>query len=95
MSNMTVNQRNQFDRVELSVPTTGVQLRNRGPLIAYTVLASVLVAALAYAAVTVFDSVSISRTRFSLEARLGAGRQRTAGRARLCSGSSCSPRSGR
>ena len=51
MSNMTVNQRNQFDRVELSVPTTGVQLRNRGPLIAYTVLASVLVAALAYAAV--------------------------------------------
>ena len=55
MSNMTVNQRNQFDRVELSVPTTGVQLRNRGPLIAYTVLASLLVAALAYAAVTVFD----------------------------------------
>ena len=39
MSNMTVNQRNQFDRVELSVPTTGVQLRDRGPLIAYTVLA--------------------------------------------------------
>ena len=25
MANMTVNQRTQFDRVELSVPSTGVQ----------------------------------------------------------------------
>ena len=31
MANMTVNQRNQFDRVDLSVPTTGVHVRRPGP----------------------------------------------------------------
>ena len=35
MSNMTVNQRNQFERIDLSVPTTGVHVRNRGLVIAY------------------------------------------------------------
>ena len=39
MANMTVNQRSQFERVELSVPSTGVRVRNRGAVIAYTLLA--------------------------------------------------------
>jgi hypothetical protein len=55
MANMTVNQRNQFDRVELSVPTTGVRVRNRGLVVAYTVLAAALVAALGYATFVVID----------------------------------------
>ena len=38
MSNMTVNQRTQFDRVDLSAPTTGIQVRSARSLIAYTVL---------------------------------------------------------
>jgi hypothetical protein len=55
MANMTVNQRNQFDRVELSVPTTGVQIRDRRPVIAYTVVAGLLLAALSYTTVVVID----------------------------------------
>jgi len=55
MSNMTVNQRAQFERVDLSVPTTGVHVRNRGAVIAYSVVAALLVAALGYAAVTLID----------------------------------------
>ena len=38
MSNMTVNQRAQFERVDLSVPTTGVHVRNRGAVIGLVVL---------------------------------------------------------
>ncbi len=55
MANMSVNQRTQLDRVDLSVPTTGVQVSNRRPLIAFTVIATAVCAALAYAAVTVID----------------------------------------
>jgi fatty acid desaturase len=55
MANMTVNQRNQFDRVELSVPTTGVRVRNRGLVIAYTALAAAVVGALGYATFVVID----------------------------------------
>ena len=46
MANMTVNQRTQLDRVELSVPSTGVQVRDRRRVIAFTVLASLVAAAL-------------------------------------------------
>ena len=60
MANMTVNQRTQFDRVDLSVPTTGVRVRNRRPLIVYTVIAAAVLAALVYA--------TVGRDR-----RLGAG----------------------
>jgi hypothetical protein len=52
---MTVNDRNQFDRIELSRPTTGVQVRDSRYVIAYTVIATALVAALGYATVTLID----------------------------------------
>ena len=55
MSHMTVNQRSQFERVDLSVPTTGVRVRDSRPVIAYTVLAMVVLGALTYAAVEVLD----------------------------------------
>ena len=55
MANMNVNQRTQFDRVDLSVPTTGVRVRNRKPLIAFTVIAIAILGALSYAAVEVID----------------------------------------
>ena len=35
MANMNVNQRTQFDRVDLSVPTTGTQVRDRRRLIVF------------------------------------------------------------
>ena len=38
MANMSVNQRNQFERVDLSVPTTGVDVRASRPVVAFTVL---------------------------------------------------------
>ena len=56
MANMTVNDRNQFDRVELSVPSTGVGVRNRKLLGAFTVLAFAVLVALSYAAVSYLDS---------------------------------------
>ncbi len=55
MSNMTVNQRAQYDRVDLSVATTGVGIRDRRPVIAYTVLATVVLVGLGYATVTAID----------------------------------------
>jgi hypothetical protein len=55
MANMNVNQRTQFDRVDLSVPTTGVRVRNRAPLIAYTIVAIGVLGALSYAAVEVIN----------------------------------------
>jgi fatty acid desaturase len=55
MANMTVNQRTQLDRVELSVPTTGVQVRDRRRVIAFTVLASLVAAALVYATIVAID----------------------------------------
>ena len=56
MANMTVNDRNQFDRVELSVPSTGVGVRNRKLLAAFTVLAFAVLVTLSYAAVELLDS---------------------------------------
>jgi hypothetical protein len=55
MANMNVNQRTQFERAELSVPSTGVRVRNRKPLIAYTVLALVILGALSYATIRAID----------------------------------------
>jgi len=55
MSNMTVNERAQFERVDLQVPTTGVRVRHRGAVVAYSVIAALLIAALGYAAVTLID----------------------------------------
>ncbi len=55
MANMTVNQRAQYDRVELSTPTTGVRVRDNRPVIAYTIVAAAIVAALGYATVVAID----------------------------------------
>lgn len=55
MANMTVNQRNQFERIDLSVPTTGVRVRSTGALVAYTVFATALLGALGYATVVAID----------------------------------------
>jgi fatty acid desaturase len=55
MANMTVKQRAQYDRVELRVPSTGVRVRDRRPVIAYTIVASIIVAALGYATVVAID----------------------------------------
>jgi hypothetical protein len=55
MSNMTVNQRAQYERVDLSVPSTGVRVRHRRAMVAYSVLAAVLVVAMGYATVTLID----------------------------------------
>jgi hypothetical protein len=51
MANLTVNDRNQFERVELSVPSTGVQLRSGRGLKIYAAVSTVILAVLAYAAV--------------------------------------------
>lgn len=58
MANMTVNQRNQFERIDLSVPTTGVQVRRRRALVITNVIALALVAILGYAAAERLDSWS-------------------------------------
>jgi hypothetical protein len=55
MANMNVNQRTQFERADLSVASTGVQVRNRKPLIAYTVLALLILGALSYATIKAID----------------------------------------
>jgi fatty acid desaturase len=55
MANMTVNQRNHVERIDLSVPSTGVTVVNRAPLIAYTVLALAVLGALSYATVEAID----------------------------------------
>lgn len=55
MANMSVNQRTQLDRVDLSVPTTGVRVRDRRPVIAYTVIAALVLGVLAYVTVTTID----------------------------------------
>jgi hypothetical protein len=55
MANMNVNQRTQFERAELSVPSTGIRVRNRKPLIAYTALALIILGALCYATIKAID----------------------------------------
>jgi hypothetical protein len=56
MANMNVNQRTQYERAELSVPSTGLRLRSTRPLIAYTLLAIPLIAVLAWAVVVGIDN---------------------------------------
>jgi hypothetical protein len=55
MAHMTVNQRTQFDRVDLTVPTTGVQVRSGRGLAIYSVLALAVLGGLTYATVTLID----------------------------------------
>ena len=54
MSNMTVNQRNQYERATLSAPT-GVQVRNPRRLVAFSVIAVVVLGFLAWAAIDKID----------------------------------------
>ena len=56
MANMNVNQRAQYERVELSVPSTGIRLRSTRPLLVYTLLAIPLIAVLAWAVVAGIDN---------------------------------------
>lgn len=58
MSNMTVNQRNQTERIDLSIASTGVQVRRRRALVITSVLAFAVFALLAYAAIERLDSWS-------------------------------------
>jgi fatty acid desaturase len=55
MSNMTENQRMQFERPDLTVPSTGVTVKSNRPLIIYTVIASLILIALGYATVEALD----------------------------------------
>jgi hypothetical protein len=55
MANMSVNQRTQFERAELSVPSTGVRVRNRKAVIGFTVLAVLIFGALCYATIQAID----------------------------------------
>jgi hypothetical protein len=55
MANMEITQRNQFERVDLSVPSTGVRLRSRRGLAAYTLIALPLLAAMVWATVERLD----------------------------------------
>jgi hypothetical protein len=55
MANMSVNQRTQFERAELGVPDTGVRVRNRKAVIAFTVLAVLILGALCYATIEAID----------------------------------------
>jgi hypothetical protein len=50
MANLTVTDRNQFERAELGVPTTGVGLRSERGLRIYAVVSTVVLVLLAYAA---------------------------------------------
>jgi fatty acid desaturase len=55
MANMSVNQRAQYERVDLSVPSTGTRVSTRRPLIIYTAVALVVLAALSYATIKAID----------------------------------------
>jgi hypothetical protein len=48
MSNMTENQRAQYERPDLSVPSTGVQLRSKRGLVIYMALTIPILAVLVY-----------------------------------------------
>jgi hypothetical protein len=53
---MTVNQRNQFERIDLSVPTTGVHVRDSRRIVATNIIALALAGLLGYAAITELNS---------------------------------------
>jgi hypothetical protein len=56
MANMEIQQRTQFERVDLSVPSTGVRLRSRRGLVVYAVISTAILIALGYAAVKEISS---------------------------------------
>ncbi len=49
MSNMTSSDRAQYERPDLSAPDRTLRVRDRRPMIAYTVVAALLLAVLGYA----------------------------------------------
>ena len=55
MANMNVNQRTQFERVDLTVPSTGTHVRNRRRLVIFNVIALAIFGALAYATVIAIE----------------------------------------
>jgi len=55
MANMNVNQRTQFERVDLTVPSTGTHVRNTRRLIVFNVIALAIFGALAYATAVAID----------------------------------------
>ena len=55
MANMNVNQRTQFERVDLTVADTSTRVRNRRRLIVFNVIALAIFGALAYATVVAID----------------------------------------
>ena len=56
MANMELQQRNQLERIDLSVPTTGVTLRSTRGMTIYAVISTVILVALGYAAVKEISS---------------------------------------
>jgi hypothetical protein len=56
MANMNVNERMQYERDELKVPSTGVRLRSTRPLVIYMALAVPLLGALIFAAIAGIDN---------------------------------------
>jgi hypothetical protein len=55
MSGMQVTDRNQLERVDLTVPSTGLRLKNGRGLTAYFVISTALLVALGYWAVKQID----------------------------------------
>lgn len=55
MANMQVTDRNQFERVDLSVATTGVTVRSPRGVIVYAVISTAILGALGYWAVKEID----------------------------------------
>ena len=56
MANMNINERTQYERADLSVPSTGIRLRSTRAPTVYTVLAIPLLGVLAWAVVAGIDS---------------------------------------
>ncbi len=55
MAHMSANQRAQVERIDLSVPTTGVRVRDSRRVAVYNVLAGIILVGLAVAAATAID----------------------------------------
>lgn len=51
MANMELQQRNQFERIDLSEPSTGVRLKSTRGIAVYAVISTAILVALGYAAV--------------------------------------------
>jgi hypothetical protein len=51
MANMELQQRNQFERIDLSEPSTGVRLKSARGIAVYAVISTAILVALGYAAV--------------------------------------------